>query len=107
MVNETTGPAAMSNSTSEMGLPPLPAYAMKPVPDILPFLSDFWLCAILPVVVYWVVSLFFHFIDVYDIWPQYRLHTPEEIVRRNHATRYEVARDVIIQQIIQMLTSSL
>jgi sphinganine C4-monooxygenase len=36
-----------------------------------------------------------------DIWPQYRLHTPAEILNRNHVSRYEVARDVIIQQIIQ------
>jgi sphinganine C4-monooxygenase len=47
------------------------------------------------------VSLLFHAIDVWDVWPQYRLHTPAEILKRNHVSRYEVARDVIIQQIIQ------
>ena len=36
-----------------------------------------------------------------EIWSQYRLHTPAEILNRNHVSRYEVARDVIIQQIIQ------
>lgn len=45
--------------------------------------------------------MFFHYIDVNDIWSQYRLHTPAEILKRNHVSRYEVARDVIIQQIIQ------
>jgi sphinganine C4-monooxygenase len=106
MVNETSGPA-MANSTFDTSLPPLPAFTIEPMPDLLPFISDFWLALILPVVVYWVLSMFFHVIDVYDIWPQYRLHTPEEILRRNHVSRYEVARDVIIQQIIQTITGAL
>ncbi|KAK4924125.1 Sphingolipid C4-hydroxylase sur2, partial [Elasticomyces elasticus] len=33
----------------------------------------------------------------------YRLHTPAEVSKRNHVTRYEVLRDVIIQQIIQTI----
>jgi sphinganine C4-monooxygenase len=47
------------------------------------------------------VSLFFHVIDTYDLFPQYRLHTPAELLKRNHATRWDVFRDVILQQIIQ------
>lgn len=74
------------------------------MPDLLPFISDFWLSILLPHVAYWVVSMFFHIIDVYDLLPQYRLHTPAEITQRNHATRYEVARDVIFEQIIQVFT---
>lgn len=50
--------------------------------------------------------MIFHFIDVNDIWPQYRLHTPAEILKRNHVSRYEVARDVIIQQIIQTIVGA-
>ena len=41
-------------------------------------------------VAYWVVSLFFHILDSYDLFPQYRLHTPAEISKRNHVSRYEV-----------------
>ncbi|KEZ42520.1 Fatty acid hydroxylase [Scedosporium apiospermum] len=96
----------MANATIDMTLPPLPDYTVSEVPDLLPYVSDFWLSMILPVIVYWIVSIFFHIVDIYDIWPQYRLHTPEEIVQRNHATRYEVARDVILQQIIQMATGA-
>lgn len=49
--------------------------------------------------------MFFHLIDTYDIWPQYRLHTPEEISSRNRVSRYEVARDVLIQQFIQAIVA--
>lgn len=45
--------------------------------------------------------MFFHFIDIKDLFSQYRLHTPAEILKRNHVSRWEVARDVIIQQIVQ------
>jgi sphinganine C4-monooxygenase len=112
MVNDTSAASSMAstmttNATAAMNLPPLPAYTLTPTPQLLPYISDFWLSLVLPVLAYWVLSIFFHIIDVYDVWPQYRLHTPEEITQRNHATRYEVARDVIIQQIIQMLTGAL
>lgn len=97
----------MANTTMTSDLPPLPPYSMQPMPDLFPFISDFWLSLILPHVAYWVVSMFFHFIDVFDLFPQYRLHTPEEISRRNHASRFEVARDVILEQLIQVATSAL
>lgn len=88
-------------------LPPLPSYTLRPLPSLLPFISDIYLSLFLPVVAYWGLSLFFHVIDVYDIWPQYRLHTPAEILARNRASRYEVARDVIIQQVIQTIVGGL
>jgi sphinganine C4-monooxygenase len=97
----------MANSTISSELPPLPTYTLRPMPDLLPFISDFWLSLILPHIAYWAVSMFFHVIDVYDLLPQYRLHTPAEISQRNLATRYQVARDVILEQIIQIATSAL
>lgn len=92
---------SMANSTLASDLPPIPAVELTPRPDLLPFISDFWLSLLLPHVAYWVVSLLFHAIDELDLFPQYRLHTPAEITQRNHATRWEVARDVVLQQIIQ------
>lgn len=97
----------MANATLASDLPPLPAYELRPMPDLLPFISDFWLSLILPHIAYWAVSMFFHVIDVYDLFPQYRLHTPEEITQRNLASRYEVARDVILEQIIQIISSAI
>jgi sphinganine C4-monooxygenase len=57
----------------------------------------------LPVVAYWIPSLFFHFIDTYDLFSKYRLHTPEELLKRNHATLREVIKDVCLQQVLQMV----
>lgn len=36
-----------------------------------------------------------------DYFPQYRLHTPAEVSSRNKASRWEVVRDVVVQQAIQ------
>jgi sphinganine C4-monooxygenase len=91
----------MANTTVASGLPPLPAYEIRPMPDLLPFISDFWLSLVITHVAYWVLSMIFHLIDSYDLFPQYRLHTPDEIAQRNLASRYEVARDVIVQQVLQ------
>ncbi|KAM3440542.1 hypothetical protein NHJ13734_003240 [Beauveria thailandica] len=97
-----------SNATLfDTALPPLPAYDLQPRADLWSWCPDFWLSLVAPVVVYWAMSLFFHTIDTLDLFPQYRLHTPDEIARRNHASRYEVARDVVIQQLIQVVTGAL
>ncbi|TQS36354.1 hypothetical protein Golomagni_03202 [Golovinomyces magnicellulatus] len=103
MANHSVGVAFNLSATSD--LPPLPSYTLSPVQPMLSFISDFYLTLLIPVAVYWIFSLFFLFIDTYDIWPQYRLHTPEEISKRNRVSRYEVARDVIIQQIIQTIVA--
>lgn len=95
---------AGANATS-FDLPPLPDYTLKPLTPLSSWASDALITAALPVVGYWVVSLMFHAIDVYDWFPQYRLHTPAEVLKRNHVSRYEVLRDVILQQIIQIAFS--
>ncbi|KAI1417650.1 fatty acid hydroxylase superfamily-domain-containing protein [Hypoxylon sp. FL1857] len=90
-----------TNTTSVTDLPPLPSYEVVVAPDLLSWLPDFYLSILAPTVAYWVVSIFFHVIDTLDLFPQYRLHTPAEIAQRNKATRYEVLRDVLFQQVIQ------
>jgi sphinganine C4-monooxygenase len=89
----------MANVSYE--LPPLPAYTLNPLPPLISWIPDAYLALALPIVAYWVVSGLFHMIDVYDLFPQYRLHTPAEVLKRNHVTRWEVFRDVVIQQVIQ------
>jgi sphinganine C4-monooxygenase len=98
---------SFNHTLFETALPPLPVFSLEPQPDLLSWVSDFWLNLLLPVFVYWALSLTFHAIDVFDWFPQYRLHTPDEIAKRNHVSRYEVARDVILQQIIQVVTGAL
>ncbi|KAK4202658.1 fatty acid hydroxylase superfamily-domain-containing protein [Triangularia verruculosa] len=97
---------ANTTTTSYPPLPPLPTYELRPLPDLLPWISDFWLSLLAPHVAYWVVSGIFHLIDIYDLFPQYRLHTPEEITQRNLASRWEVARDVVLEQILQVATGA-
>ncbi|EEP78095.1 conserved hypothetical protein [Uncinocarpus reesii 1704] len=91
----------MANLTAADGLPPLPPYTLTPRAPLVPPIPDNIAVLILPVIAYWVVSMLFHWIDVNDYFAQYRLHTPEELLKRNHVTRWEVVRDVIVQQIIQ------
>ncbi|KAK5116440.1 hypothetical protein LTR62_007988 [Meristemomyces frigidus] len=93
----------MSNTTfaSTTTLPPLPTYTIKPLPSLLPYISDAHLALALPILAYWAVSLIFHFIDQWDLFPQYRLHTPAEVLKRNHVSRWDVLRDVVLQQVIQ------
>lgn len=92
----------MGNRTFvDAALPPLPEYSLQLLPSLVPWVSDSLLTVFAPIVVYWIASLYFHIIDVLDLFPQYRIHTPEEITSRNHASRYEVARDVVIQQVIK------
>lgn len=90
---------AMSNYT----LPPLPSYSLEPLPPVVPGIPDKYLTLILPIIAYWGASLFFHCIDEWDLFPQYRLHTPAEVLKRNHVSRLEVFRDVVLQQIVQTI----
>lgn len=92
----------MANTTySAADLPPLPDYTLRPQPPLIPGFPDAYLTLALPIVAYWGVSMFFHCIDEWDLFPQYRLHTPAEVLKRNHVSRWDVFRDVIIQQIVQ------
>ncbi|CAI6336531.1 unnamed protein product [Periconia digitata] len=97
----------MANATSAYQLPPLPDYTLTPQSPLLSWVSDELLLAALPVVAYWAVSLTYHFIDVYDLCAKYRLHTPAEVLARNPVSRYDVFRDVLVQQIIQVMASML
>ncbi|CAD0038067.1 unnamed protein product [Aureobasidium pullulans] len=90
----------MANATM-LSLPPLPTYTLTPLQPLISWIPDLYLALILPVAAYWIVSFIFHFIDEYDLFPQYRLHTPAEVLKRNHVSRWDVFRDVIIQQVIQ------
>lgn len=51
--------------------------------------------------------MMFHWIDTKDYFSQYRLHTPAEVLKRNHVSRWEVARDVVIQQVVQTIVGTL
>ena len=88
----------MENSTT---IPQLPTYTLKPLPPLLPWIPDFHLSLLLPVLAYWWISLIFWFIDKKDYFSQYRLHTPAEFKQRNRVSVGEVLRAVVSQQLIQ------
>lgn len=93
----------MANATTQLDLPPLPSYTLRPLPPLISGIPDQYTAMALPVIAYWGMSMLFHAIDEWDLFPQYRLHTPAEVLKRNHVSRWDVFRDVIIQQIIQTI----
>lgn len=84
-------------------LPPLPEYRTTLQPSLLPPIPDKLLTLLLPIAAYWGLSMLFHWIDTRDYFPQYRLHTPAEVSSRNKVSRWEVVRDVVIQQVVQTI----
>lgn len=97
-------PSKMAYNTSVVfDMPPLPSYTLTPRPPVLAPIPDNILALILPIVAYWGLSMVYHYLDIYDLFPQYRLHTPAELTKRNHVKRWEVVRDVLLQQVVQTL----
>ncbi|CAG8135610.1 unnamed protein product [Penicillium olsonii] len=89
------------NASVAFDLPPLPTYTMRPRENLIAAIPDNILSLILPIVAYWGLSMIYHYLDVNDYFVQYRLHTPAEVLKRNKVSRWEVVRDVVLQQIIQ------
>jgi sphinganine C4-monooxygenase len=67
-------------------------------------MSDSALALVAPLVVYWVYSLFFHFLSKAEFpWiERYRIHEPEEM-KRNKVSVKEVIQGVILQQVLQTI----
>ncbi|OOQ86443.1 putative sphinganine hydroxylase Sur2 [Penicillium brasilianum] len=91
------------NASVAFDLPPLPTYTLSVREPLLPPVPDNVVALILPIIAYWGLSMVYHFIDVNGYFEQYRLHTPAEVLKRNKVTRWEVVRDVILQQVIQTI----
>ena len=72
-------------------------------PSLLSFISDKYLSLALPIIVYWGVSLVFHFLDTAKIpyFEARRIHESPEVLSRNKATVMEVIRMVVLQHFIQ------
>lgn len=105
-LNTTASAGTVLTDSQASFLPPLPSYTLTPRERIYSGLPDGITILIPPLVVYWVVSLFFHFLDVYNLFPQYRLHTPLEVLQRNHVSRADVVRDVLLQQVVQTIAGA-
>ena len=71
-------------------------------------ISDHDLALLMPVLVYWSASLFFHALDVLrPAWSEkFRLHEPEELKRRNRVSMTRVILMVMLQHAIQTALGS-
>jgi sphinganine C4-monooxygenase len=72
-------------------------------PALVPGLSDAALALLAPLVAYWGLSTLFAYLDAQD-WPalaRHRIHDSAEVASKNRATKAEVLRAVIFQQVIQ------
>ncbi|KAK9471896.1 fatty acid hydroxylase superfamily-domain-containing protein [Dipodascopsis tothii] len=94
----------MSNSTLTEAWAKAPAvHELRVQGQLVDGVDDKYLALFLPVAAYWLFSLMFHYIDTHGLLAKYRIHTPEELVKRNKVTLHEVIRDVIVQQVIQSI----
>jgi len=94
------------NATALSGSSPSP-YPLyySPNSTLIDGLTDHHLSLAAPILAYWSLSLFFHYLDIsgWKWLEKYRLHEPTEVQSRNLATRSEVVWAVLLQQVIQTL----
>ena len=68
---------------------------------MIPGFSDKFTSIFAPFAVYWILSAFFHVIDVSGLFEDYRIHEPEEEKKKNRVTVKQVILAVLLQQVIQ------
>ena len=102
--NDTTARQPLLTATTEQH--PLfqthPIY-YTPAPSLLPALSDSLLTVLAPVPAYWLTAAFFQILDLSNApWLlRHRIHDSAEVAARNRASRLQVFRAVIVQQVLQ------
>ena len=71
--------------------------------ELLDGVPDHYLALAVPVIAYWVLSSFFHLLDISTFkWlDKYRIHESEEVKSRNLVSRTDVLIAVIFQHIVQ------
>ncbi|KAI4123419.1 MAG: hypothetical protein LQ338_005272 [Usnochroma carphineum] len=83
-----------SNTTTSSSVSSSPSCVLVPQEPILPWISDNVLAIVLPTIVYAVAGGFFHVLDTFDLFSDYRIHPSEDELKRNHVTRWECLRGV-------------
>lgn len=98
--------SVMNTTTTRTAAHPLfhahPIY-YSPSPSLLPTLSDPLLAVLAPVPAYWLTAAFFYLLDLSNApWLlRHRIHDSAEVASRNRASRLEVFRAVVLQQVLQ------
>ncbi|KAJ6581346.1 sphingosine hydroxylase [Mycena capillaripes] len=72
-------------------------------PSLIEGVSDQHLALAAPILAYWLLSLFFHYLDTCDwkVLERYRIHDSAEVASRNRVSRTAVIWAVIFQQVLQ------
>ena len=72
-------------------------------PSLLPVLKDSLLTVLISLPAYWLTAGFFHILDISNApWLlRHRIHDSSEVASRNRASRLEVFRAVVVQQVLQ------
>lgn len=80
-----------------------PPFYYTSSPRLVSRVSDTMLSLLVPVAVYWGLSLVFHILDVcqFDYFEKRRIHETPEVLARNKATMWQVFRAVIGQHVLQ------
>lgn len=90
----------MANITNPSKIIALPLYHLKPLPPLIPNFPDGYLLIALPIVTYWVWGGLWYWIEHKNHFPQYRIHTSAEVLKRNRVPIGTILRNVATQQII-------
>ncbi|TRM65233.1 fatty acid hydroxylase superfamily-domain-containing protein [Schizophyllum amplum] len=93
----------MANTTIPLPFPTsAPAYYFDR-PHVFDSMSDQWASLAAPIIAYWGLSLFFHWLDMSE-WKwldKYRIHDSAEVKSRNLVSRWDVLVAVVFQHIVQ------
>lgn len=91
-------------SNTTIPLPPTstPSCTLVAQKALVPGISDNILAIILPTIVYAIAGGFFHLLDVYGLFSNFRIHPSEDELKRNHVTKWQCLQTVVRYHIIQI-----
>ena len=91
-----------TNKTIPFPTPQSQSCTLVPQPSLIPGLSDNVLAIILPTIVYAIAGGFFHLLDIYDLFHDYRIHPSQDELKRNHVTKWQCLQTVVRYHVIQI-----
>jgi len=109
MYNHTTASTPPFTTAPEHPLFHAHPIYYSPAPSLLPPLSDPLLAVLAPVPAYWLTAALFQLLDLSSApWLlRRRIHDSAEVAARNRASRLEVLRAVVVQQVLQTVVAVL
>ncbi|PFH62479.1 hypothetical protein XA68_13381 [Ophiocordyceps unilateralis] len=74
---------------------------LRPKPPLIPWISDYNLSLIVPVVTHWTTAALYGLIERFELFQEYRIHTRDEERVKNRISRRKCLRGVILVQLLQ------